>query len=174
VTWGLLRAGSKAKRRTVEIERGRPRRALTNKAMRQRVASTERQGMPRRLPHGSAIRMARGMGDTMAKSVSAWIVALGLVAMFPANADAQDAARERQGQIIVANKCSTVGRFDESRNPKAPALRTLHDLYPVESLAEALAEGTISGRRRSRNSTFRHAKSAPSSLTSARFRSRPP
>jgi cytochrome c len=94
--------------------------------------------------------MARGMGEfTMAKALSgsaAWIVALGLVAMFPASANAQDTARQRQGQIIVANKCGSchaVGRFDESRNPKALALRTLHERYPVESLAEALAEGTI-------------------------------
>jgi cytochrome c len=50
-------------------------------------------------------------------------------------------------KAIVANKCSSchaVGRFGESRNAKAPAFRTLHERYPIESLAEALAEGTIS------------------------------
>jgi cytochrome c len=83
----------------------------------------------------------------MAKALSgsaARIVALGLVAMFAANAKAQDTPLQRQGQSIVANKCSSchaVGRFDESRNPKAPAFRTLHERYPIESLAEALAEG---------------------------------
>jgi cytochrome c len=87
----------------------------------------------------------------MAKVLSgsaARIVALGLVAMFAANVNAQDTARQRQGQSLVANKCSSchaVGRFGESRNPKAPAFRTLHERYPIESLAEALAEGTISG-----------------------------
>jgi cytochrome c len=87
----------------------------------------------------------------MAKALTgsaARIVALGLVAMFAANANAQDTTRQRQGQSIVADKCSSchaVGRFDESRNPKAPAFRTLHERYPIESLAEALAEGTISG-----------------------------
>jgi cytochrome c len=88
----------------------------------------------------------------MAKALSgsaARIVALGLVAMFAANANAQDTPRQqRQGQIIVANKCSSchaVGRVGESRNPKAPAFRRLHERYPIESLAEALAEGTISG-----------------------------
>jgi cytochrome c len=90
-------------------------------------------------------------GKAMAKtlSVSATrIGALGLVAMFAAIANAQDTTRQRQGQSIVANKCSSchaVGRIGESRNPKAPAFRTLHERYPIESLGEALAEGTISG-----------------------------
>jgi cytochrome c len=40
--------------------------------------------------------------------------------------------------------CHAVGRFGESGDSKAPAFRTLHERYPIESLAEALAEGTIS------------------------------
>jgi cytochrome c len=77
------------------------------------------------------------------------IAALGLVvAMFAANANAQNTTRQsRQGQSIVANKCSSchaVGRFGESRNPEAPAFRTLHERYPIEFLEEALAEGSIS------------------------------
>ena len=83
----------------------------------------------------------------MAKGSSAWVAALGIVAMFAANANAQDTTLQRLGQRIVANKCSSchaVGRFGESRNPEAPALRTLHERYPVEALEEALAEGTIS------------------------------
>jgi cytochrome c len=87
----------------------------------------------------------------MAKALSgsaARIVALGLLAMFAANANAQDTTRQRrQGQSIVATKCSSchaVGRFGESPNPKAPAFRTLHERYPIESLAEAIAEGTLS------------------------------
>jgi cytochrome c len=94
------------------------------------------------------IRTAGQWGKSMAKAVSATpIVVLGLVAMFAANANAQETTRQRQGQSIVANKCSSchaVGRFGESPNPKAPAFRTLHERYPIESLEEALAEGTIS------------------------------
>jgi cytochrome c len=66
--------------------------------------------------------------------------------MFVAHANAHETTLQRQGQGIVADKCSNchaVGRFDESRNPRAPAFRTLHERYPIESLAEALAEGTI-------------------------------
>jgi cytochrome c len=87
----------------------------------------------------------------MAKKLSgsvARIVALGLVAMFAADASAQGTTLQRQGQSIVANKCGSchaVGRVGESRNPKAPAFRTLQERYPIESLAEALAEGTLSG-----------------------------
>jgi cytochrome c len=96
------------------------------------------------------IRTARVWGKVMAKALSGSsyrMVALGFVAMFAASAHAQETTGQRQGQIIVSNKCSSchaVGRFGESRNPKAPPFRTLHERYPIESLAEALAEGTIS------------------------------
>jgi cytochrome c len=76
------------------------------------------------------------------------VVALGLVAIVATHASAQDTTRERQGQSIVSNKCSSchaVGRFGESPNPKAPAFRTLHKRYPIESLEAAIAGGTISG-----------------------------
>ena len=81
---------------------------------------------------------------------AARIVALGLLATFAANANAQDdttTRQRRQGQSIVVNKCSSchaVGRFGKSPNPKAPAFRTLHERYPIESLAEAIAEGPLS------------------------------
>ncbi|MEO0467471.1 MAG: hypothetical protein AAF216_13090 [Pseudomonadota bacterium] len=34
---------------------------------------------------------------------------------------------------------------DESQHPQAPALRTLNHNYPVEALAEPLAEGIVVG-----------------------------
>ena len=88
----------------------------------------------------------------MAKAFSgsaARIVALGLLATIAADANAQDdtTRQRRQGQSIVVNKCSSchaVGRLGESPNPKAPAFRTLHERYPIESLAEAIAEGPLS------------------------------
>jgi len=38
-----------------------------------------------------------------------------------------------------------VGTTGRSRNPAAPPFRELHKRYPVENLAEALAEGIIVG-----------------------------
>lgn len=41
--------------------------------------------------------------------------------------------------------CHAVGRHGASPNPEAPAFRTLHQRYPVESLQEAFAEGVFTG-----------------------------
>ena len=42
-------------------------------------------------------------------------------------------------------QCHAVGREGQSPLPAAPPLRTLHRRYPVESLAESLAEGIATG-----------------------------
>jgi mono/diheme cytochrome c family protein len=39
--------------------------------------------------------------------------------------------------------CHAIGGDDESTLAEAPAFRTLHQRYPVEFLAEALAEGIV-------------------------------
>jgi len=41
--------------------------------------------------------------------------------------------------------CHAVGARGASRNPEAPPFRELHTRYPVETLAEALAEGILVG-----------------------------
>jgi len=41
--------------------------------------------------------------------------------------------------------CHAVGTRGESRNHEAPPFRELHTRYPVEMLAEALAEGILTG-----------------------------
>src|SRR4051795_10673923 len=43
------------------------------------------------------------------------------------------------------SRCHAVGRIGDSPLPIAPPFRTLHTRYPVESLAEALAEGIMTG-----------------------------
>lgn len=45
----------------------------------------------------------------------------------------------------VCAGCHAVGLDDESRHADAPPFRTLSSSYPVEHLAEALAEGIIVG-----------------------------
>jgi mono/diheme cytochrome c family protein len=43
------------------------------------------------------------------------------------------------------SQCHAIGRVGESPLPEAPPFRTLHTRYPIESLAEALAEGITTG-----------------------------
>lgn len=42
-------------------------------------------------------------------------------------------------------KCHAIGKSGDSPLPIAPPFRTLHERYPVESLAESLAEGITTG-----------------------------
>jgi cytochrome c553 len=55
---------------------------------------------------------------------------------------------EERGRILIKANCSgchAVGRADVSPMPDAPPLREVHQRYPVEHLAEALAEGLTTG-----------------------------
>jgi mono/diheme cytochrome c family protein len=54
----------------------------------------------------------------------------------------------QRGRVFVQTNCANchaVGRTGESPLSIAPAFRTLHTRYPVESLQEALAEGIVTG-----------------------------
>lgn len=60
---------------------------------------------------------------------------------------AGDAMVER-GRAIVTQHCSrchAVGKEGDSPHREAPPFRTLGQRYPIESLAEALAEGIVTG-----------------------------
>ncbi len=53
-----------------------------------------------------------------------------------------------QGQVMaeqLCSRCHAVGRDDASRHSQAPPLRQLSWKYPIESLAEPLAEGIMVG-----------------------------
>jgi cytochrome c len=60
---------------------------------------------------------------------------------------AQGARVERGHAFAQAHcsECHAVSREGESPLQAAPPLRTLHRRYPVESLAESLAEGIATG-----------------------------
>lgn len=61
----------------------------------------------------------------------------------------RDAARER-GRILVERECArchAVSREGQSRHKLAPPFRDLQSRYPVEHLAEALAEGIVVGHK---------------------------
>jgi mono/diheme cytochrome c family protein len=65
------------------------------------------------------------------------------------NAVPQDKrALESRGQGLVTASCASchaIGRAGDSAHPQAPPFRKLGQRYPIEVLAEALAEGLSSG-----------------------------
>ena len=69
------------------------------------------------------------------------------MALFMLAADLQNTGVERGYALIRANcsGCHAAGRADVSPMPDAPPLREVHQRYPVEQLAEALAEGLTTG-----------------------------
>ncbi len=71
-----------------------------------------------------------------------------LAALLLAVTQARAQDLEIHGRTLVETNCSgchAVGRDGASPHVDAPAFRTLHQRYPVESLAEALAEGISTG-----------------------------
>ncbi|ODA68250.1 Cytochrome c [Methyloligella halotolerans] len=65
----------------------------------------------------------------------------------PADPEPAEDPVERGQAIAEANcgRCHAVGDAGASPEPMAPPFRELHKLYPVESLAESLAEGIVTG-----------------------------
>jgi mono/diheme cytochrome c family protein len=72
---------------------------------------------------------------------------IALVALLPA-APALSANNMEKGKAFVERhcaRCHAVGLDDDSHMPEAPALRSLHTRYPIDSLTEAFAEGIVTG-----------------------------
>lgn len=53
--------------------------------------------------------------------------------------------RGRTFALVNCSRCHSIDRFTRSPLRIAPPFRTLHERYPVERLAEALAEGIVTG-----------------------------
>jgi cytochrome c len=63
-------------------------------------------------------------------------------------AAAADKGIAGKGEVLVRENCSrchAIGKEGDSPHPEAPPFRTLSRKYPVEDLAESLAEGIVSG-----------------------------
>lgn len=76
----------------------------------------------------------------------AWVV--GLISLASIEARAAGEGDVAAGQALAEQTCSAchaVGREDSSTHPSAPPFRELGQRYPVETLAEALAEGLVTG-----------------------------
>ena len=72
-------------------------------------------------------------------------LALTLVTLAPAMAVSPD---EQRGKVFALNNCArchSVDRVTQSPLKIAPPLRILHKRYPIETLAESLAEGIQTG-----------------------------
>jgi mono/diheme cytochrome c family protein len=70
------------------------------------------------------------------------------LALAGAVAAQENRADLRRGEeVLAANcaRCHAIGRTGNSTHPEAPAFRTLSRRYPIDALAEALAEGLSSG-----------------------------
>jgi cytochrome c len=83
-------------------------------------------------------------GWARAKMLSMVLLAVGLSS--PAMAVEKDLTDK--GRALVKKDCSrchATGTEGFSPNPEAPPFRTLSSKYPVEDLAESLAEGIVSG-----------------------------
>ena len=68
--------------------------------------------------------------------------------LLPAAGHGADARLVERGQIIADTfcaECHATGATDTSPLPEAPPFRTFKKRWPVENLAEALAEGLTTG-----------------------------
>ncbi len=68
------------------------------------------------------------------------------LADLPANSQAYgDVVKGKEFIERNCARCHAVGLNDDSHMPEAPALRTLQNRYPIDSLSEAFAEGIVTG-----------------------------
>ena len=81
----------------------------------------------------------------MRNASRAMLVVLALLG--PRVAFAADVAEGKLLAETLCSRCHAVGLTDSSALPVAPPFRTLKTRYPVESLAEALAEGMVTGHQ---------------------------
>jgi cytochrome c len=71
-----------------------------------------------------------------------------LTILLVTNTSASATSSERRGQAFAkahCSRCHAIGHTGTSRFKPAPPFRTLHNRYPVETLAEAFAEGIYTG-----------------------------
>ena len=75
------------------------------------------------------------------------LLPLAIAALWMTAAAAATPAEQRGKTFALVNcaRCHSVDRVTPSPLPIAPPFRKLHERYPVEGLAEALAEGIVTG-----------------------------
>lgn len=67
---------------------------------------------------------------------------------FALPAEAAEKTLIDKGEVLVSKNCSpchAIGKEGDSPHKEAPPFRTLSTKYPIDNLAESLAEGIVSG-----------------------------
>lgn len=79
---------------------------------------------------------------------SAYLLAMALMVICAVPSKAAEKNQVDKGEVLVKENCSrchAIGKEGDSPHPPAPPFRTLSKKYPIEDLAESLAEGIVSG-----------------------------
>ena len=74
------------------------------------------------------------------------LLLIGVAVLLWASASVALTPAEQRGFVFVKANCSVchaIGLYDASPLVIAPPFRTLHERYPIEDIAEALAEGIV-------------------------------
>jgi cytochrome c len=82
------------------------------------------------------------------RTLSTLLAASALVAIGAVMAAAAEKDLTAKGEVLVKENCArchAIGKEGDSPHPEAPPFRTLSSKYPIEDLAESLAEGIVSG-----------------------------
>lgn len=90
------------------------------------------------------MRLSRSLTAAVAGSIA--VVGLNGASPPPMSVDALRVKGETLAQTHCA-RCHAVGSDGVSSNPKAPPFRQIERKYPVEALAEAFAEGIVTGHK---------------------------
>ena len=96
----------------------------------------------------SSAQSSDTMRDTMRMQSAITAALFSALLLVPAAANAQISPSAQRGRTFVqanCSRCHAVDRVSQSPLTIAPPFRTLHLRYPVENLAEALAEGIRTG-----------------------------
>ena len=73
------------------------------------------------------------------------LIAMTFVTLTPAMAASPDQQRGKTFALNNCARCHAIDRVGQSPLKIAPPFRTLHKRYPIETLAESLAEGIQTG-----------------------------
>jgi len=86
------------------------------------------------------------LSDTLRRASIAGLAYLSLCFALPA--EAAEKSLIDKGEALVSKNCSpchAIGKEGDSPHKEAPPFRTLSAKYPIDDLAESLAEGIVSG-----------------------------